>query len=1037
MFALALLLLLAAAAVSGEDVPDTFIVSLEERHLPERGERVLARLLGDVGVPRASWTRIERPSFQVVPEMATDFEVVHFRAADGQSALEHWQARLAAHGAVRSVSPEQSFRSLKRAEPEEDEPDEDDLPVYGSGGGARHLAGASSGAVRSGAAKFMGADALWRAGFTGQAIRVAVFDTGLGEAHPDFRRVRERTNWTDEDELGDVLGHGTFVAGVIAGTNGACPGFAPDADLFTFRVFNSQQKSFTSWFLDAFNYAIHVRVHVLNLSIGGPDFGDRPFVDKVLELSANNVLVVSAIGNDGGYGTLNNPADMMDVLGVGGMDAHENVAPFSSRGMTLWELPYGYGRVKPDVVAIATRVAAAGAHGGCRTISGSSVASPVAAGLLVLLASIVPPADRWDVLNPATLKQVMIKGAVRLETHGGSGGANIFEQGAGRVDLDMARRALELELERGQRRTTAFPEAIDMLDCPYMWPYCDEPLYHSSSPTIVNVTLLNGMGVVGRIEGAPVWKPTMNGDRLRVHIEHPAQLWPWVGYLAIHLHVPSSARMLPKAIVEGKISFMVVSPARRDHGESEPRRSVVHIPVRVAVHPTPPRERRVLFDIFHNLNYPAGYFPRDDLSQTDLLDGTGDHVHTNFRTLYTRLRSMGLVVETLTCDFTCFDARDYGTLIIADPEDEFFPAETAKLYDDVVDHGLNVVVLADWYHTGVMEAIKFLDDNTQRVWSPITGGANLPAVNDLLEMFGVAFGDRVFDGVFSLGSHQGEVRSGAALASFPPVGDVFYMDLIDATPEHLGRHRGMPEFVPMIGVLDVNDLTDLMNSTGDALESEMTAGRLAVFGDASCADDKTIDRSRKDNVGSAFDCLWLVEALVDYALTGTTSPFQDPQLLARQPHKMEYAESLPLRTERATAALMEHSRVLGHHAGGNGRRVVELSGHDEDASDGAFLLVQRTGDIGGDGPAGFRLDPDATEYERTPADAASARASAQSTVLKGMRLLIIPFSVPVVVLAVVAFRMFTRGARRRTPLTPASRYGGLGSQPRRPEVGMV
>lgn len=41
------------------------------------------------------------------------------------------------------------------------------------------------------------------------------------------------------------------------------------------------QVSYTSWFLDAFNYAILKKIDVLNLSIGGPDFMDHPFVDKV------------------------------------------------------------------------------------------------------------------------------------------------------------------------------------------------------------------------------------------------------------------------------------------------------------------------------------------------------------------------------------------------------------------------------------------------------------------------------------------------------------------------------------------------------------------------------------------------------------------------------------------------------------------------------------------------------------------------------------------------------------------------------------
>lgn len=57
--------------------------------------------------------------------------------------------------------------------------------------------------------------------------------------------------------------------------------------------------------------------------------------------------MVSAIGNDGPlYGTLNNPADQNDVIGVGGIDYADKIASFSSRGMSTWELPRGYGRAK-------------------------------------------------------------------------------------------------------------------------------------------------------------------------------------------------------------------------------------------------------------------------------------------------------------------------------------------------------------------------------------------------------------------------------------------------------------------------------------------------------------------------------------------------------------------------------------------------------------------------------------------------------------------------------------------------------------------
>jgi subtilisin family serine protease len=188
----------------------------------------------------------------------------------------------------------------------------------------------------------MNADYLWDRMHTGEGVKVAIFDTGLAAEHPHFGNVGSRTDWTDENTRDDHLGHGTFVAGVVAGRDPECRGFAPSAELHIFRVFTNNRVSYTSWFLDAFNYAIHTGVDVLNLSIGGPDFLDRPFVEKVWELSANNIIVVSAIGNDGPlYGTLNNPADQMDVIGVGGVDFSGRLAKFSSRGMTTWELPAG------------------------------------------------------------------------------------------------------------------------------------------------------------------------------------------------------------------------------------------------------------------------------------------------------------------------------------------------------------------------------------------------------------------------------------------------------------------------------------------------------------------------------------------------------------------------------------------------------------------------------------------------------------------------------------------------------------------------
>ena len=61
------------------------------------------------------------------------------------------------------------------------------------------------------------------------------------------------------------------------------------------------------------------------------------------------------------------------------------------------------------------------------------------------------------------------------------------------------------------------------------------------------------------------------------------------------------------------------------------------------------------------------------------MDWHGDHLATNFHTMFTYLRGQGIFVESLGSPFTCFNASYYGALIIADSEEEFYPEEVTKL----------------------------------------------------------------------------------------------------------------------------------------------------------------------------------------------------------------------------------------------------------------------------------------------------------------------------------------------------------------------
>ncbi|XP_011291110.1 membrane-bound transcription factor site-1 protease [Musca domestica] len=877
-----------------------------------------------------NWTFVPRSHLSDL--YPSDFEVI-------QTTIPNVTDILKLHPAIRDVNQQNIITRDLKYTPQRNQTSVD----YQS----RHLLGVVPGHITD----LLHVRDLWNRGITGKGIKVAVFDTGLPKHHPHFRNVKERTNWTNEKSLDDGVSHGTFVAGVIASSK-ECLGIAPDVELHIFRVCTNIQVSYTSWFLDAFNYAMFRKINVLNLSIGGPDFMDRPFVDKVLELSANKIIMISAIGNDGPlYGTLNNPGDQSDVIGVGGINSDDMVAKFSSRGMTTWELPRGYGRVKPDIVTYGSHVKGSNLNGGCRSLSGTSVASPVVAGAVALILSGALP--KLPLVNPASVKQILAEGATKLKHN------NIFEQGHGKLNVSKSMNLL-LAYEP---KITLSPAYMDYTD-PYMWPYSSQPMYCGSMASIINVTIWNGWSVRGKILEEPQWHPNLeeNGEILKVDISYSPLLWPWSGWMAVKIKV-KDIDCLYEGEAEGSVSLSV---------ETAGRNETIHFPIKVKISPKPPRHKRILWDQYHNIQYPPGYIPRDNLKiKTDPLDWRGDHLHTNFRDMYHHLRNHGYYIDVLGMPFTCFNASEYGTLLIVDPEEEFFDEEIQKLQEDVYDHGLGLIIFADWYNTTVMRNMKFFDENTREWWLPDTGGTNVPALNDLLEGFGISLSDDIAEGYYELGDHQVYYASGTTLNTFPRNKEniVISARLTDQANEVIKKksdntqEQKIHNTYPILGLFqmhenqrstmkissdlvtlelleDENDLNDTHNHSdynsvlnkrvllekkilksgqieiqnkdknkkqalyliNESLNKKETKeGRIAIMGDSNCIDSTHAEKP----------CMWLLDALLAYTMNShVASMFNKLNSMEsyRNSKDWELRRSSPKRLK--SSKLYRYSKVL-------------------------------------------------------------------------------------------------------------------------------
>lgn len=262
-------------------------------------------------------------------------------------------------------------------------------------------------------------------GATGRDVTWAVLDTGIQHNHPHFKNVladvwdctepgppRRLANATDRD------GHGTHVAGIIAGASTDLAGLAPEARLVVYKVLDDKGRGEDAWIIKALDHiAAHnentasIGIHGINLSLGGAfdasvyGCGFSPICQELRRQWRAGVLVVAACGNEGQLEvstpsgemeinstmSIGDPANLEDCIAVGSVNADKphlyGVSAFSSRG------PTSDGRAKPDVVAPGERILSCNARFRSaatryRVESGTSMSAPHVSGLLAAFLSV-------------------------------------------------------------------------------------------------------------------------------------------------------------------------------------------------------------------------------------------------------------------------------------------------------------------------------------------------------------------------------------------------------------------------------------------------------------------------------------------------------------------------------------------------------------------------------------------------------------------------------------------------------------------------
>src|ERR1039457_692475 len=199
-----------------------------------------------------------------------------------------------------------------------------------------------------------GSAQLAPAGDTGQGVTVAVLDTGIDNL-PDFSgRLLGGVDLTNENNpYRDSYGHGTFVAGLIAGngasSNGQYSGEAPGADLVSIKVAGADGTTHLGTLISGLQWAVDHQsrygIKILNISLGVQPSQSTLIdpLDQAVEAVWNSgIAVVASAGNAGPFnGTILSPGDDPLVITAGALDdmatastADDEMNDFSSVGPT-------------------------------------------------------------------------------------------------------------------------------------------------------------------------------------------------------------------------------------------------------------------------------------------------------------------------------------------------------------------------------------------------------------------------------------------------------------------------------------------------------------------------------------------------------------------------------------------------------------------------------------------------------------------------------------------------------------------------------
>ncbi|KAI8270861.1 Subtilisin DY [Colletotrichum sp. SAR11_239] len=253
-----------------------------------------------------------------------------------------------------------------------------------------------------------GVDKVHEKGIYGNGVKIGVVDTGvwynhdaLGGGFGEGFKVAGGYDFVgdqywpfvgyekepDEDPL-DLLGHGTHVAGIIAGKTEDYVGVAPDATLYAYKVMSRQGSTDAATLIESFLAAFNDGVDIITSSIGGSSgWAEEAWAVVASRLVEQGIVVTISAANSGSIGPFygSSGSSGKNVLAIASADAPA-VNTTRASSFTSWGLLNDLS-VKPDITAPGGSIYSTYLDNGWTVMSGTSMSCPYVAGVAALYIS--------------------------------------------------------------------------------------------------------------------------------------------------------------------------------------------------------------------------------------------------------------------------------------------------------------------------------------------------------------------------------------------------------------------------------------------------------------------------------------------------------------------------------------------------------------------------------------------------------------------------------------------------------------------------